>query len=65
MAVSAYMNGNYGHKGMFIGVPVVLGNEGVKEIIDIRLTDEEKKKFDESYAILESMKSEIDNIINE
>ena len=65
MAVSAYMNGNYGHKGMFIGVPVVLGNEGVKEIIDIRLTDEEKKNFDESYAILESMKSEIDNIINE
>ena len=65
MAVSAYMNGNYGHKGMFIGVPVILGNEGVKEIIDIRLTDEEKKKFDESYAILESMKSEIDNIINE
>ena len=65
MTVSAYLNGEYGHKGMFIGVPAIIGNTGIEEIVNVPLNEEEQKKFDYSYGVLESMKSEIDNIIKE
>lgn len=65
MTVSAYLNGEYGHKGMFIGVPAIIGNMGIEEIVNVPLNEEEQKRFDYSYSVLESMKSEIDNIIKE
>ena len=65
MTVSAYLNGEYGHKGMFIGVPAIIGNMGIEEIVNVPLNEEEQKRFDYSYSVLESMKSEIDSIIKE
>jgi len=40
---AAYLEGEYGIKNLFIGVPVKLGSEGVEQIIEIRLNDDEKK----------------------
>jgi len=65
MTVSAYLNGEYGHKGMFIGVPAIIGNMGIEEIVNVPLNEEEQKRFDYSYSVLESMKAEIDSIIKE
>lgn len=48
MCASAYLNGEYGEKDIYIGVPVILGANGVKEIIEIELTDKEKQAFKES-----------------
>ncbi|MFQ6103837.1 MAG: malate dehydrogenase [Candidatus Glassbacteria bacterium] len=45
---SAYLNGEYGIKDVFIGVPVKLGRDGIKEIIEITLTDEEKQALQTS-----------------
>lgn len=46
--VSVYLNGEYGYKGIFLGVPVKLGKNGVKEIIEIKLSEERKQKLDKA-----------------
>ncbi len=42
---SVYLNGEYGVKGVYSGVPVKLSAKGVEEIIELELTDNEKKAF--------------------
>jgi malate dehydrogenase len=48
MAASAYLRGEYGHHDIFLGVPVLLGRNGVEKIINIELTADEKKALDAS-----------------
>ena len=45
---SAYLRGHYGVKGLYVGVPVVLGANGVEKIVEINLKKEEKKEFTQS-----------------
>jgi malate dehydrogenase len=45
---ATYLEGEYGVKGIYMGVPVKLGSEGVEQIIEIKLTDEERAMFDKS-----------------
>lgn len=45
---AALLEGEYGIDGLFIGVPVKLGENGVEEIIEIRLTEEEKEALGRS-----------------
>jgi len=45
---AAYLEGEYGVKGIFMGVPVKLGSKGVERILEIKLTDEERAMFDKS-----------------
>ena len=47
---AAYLEGEYGVEGTFVGVPVVLGSGGVESVFEIDLTEEEKKAFEESVA---------------
>lgn len=47
---SAYMDGEYGLKDMFFGVPVVLNRKGMARIIDYKLSADEKALFDKSAA---------------
>jgi malate dehydrogenase len=42
MPVSAYLQGEYGLKDMFFGVPVKIGKNGIEQVLEIKLTDEEK-----------------------
>jgi malate dehydrogenase len=42
LACAAYLDGEYGYKDLFMGVPCVLGGSGVEKIIQLRLSDEEK-----------------------
>ena len=42
---AAYLNGEYGVKGLYVGVPVVIGSKGVEKIIELKLNNEEKKHF--------------------
>ena len=53
---AAYLEGEYGYRELFIGVPVKLGAGGVEEIIEIKLTDEEKTALDKSAASVEELK---------
>jgi malate dehydrogenase len=45
---ATYLEGEYGVKGIYMGVPVKLGAKGVEQIIEIKLTDEERAMFDKS-----------------
>ena len=45
---AAYCNGEFGIRGLFVGVPCVLGAGGVEKVIDLSLNPDEKKLMDES-----------------
>jgi malate dehydrogenase len=47
---AAYLEGEYGIQGLYVGVPVKLGARGVEQIIEIKLTAEEKAALDKSAA---------------
>ena len=63
LTVSTKLEGEYGHEGIYIGVPAIIGSNGVQELLNLPLTDEEQKQFDHSCDVLMGMKKEIDNII--
>jgi len=42
---AAYLNGEYGIKNLYVGAPVVIGKIGVEKVVEISLTDDEKKQF--------------------
>ena len=45
---AAYLNGEYGIKDIYLGVPVVLGKDGVEKIVEVKLTKDEKSRLRES-----------------
>ena len=45
---AAHLNGEYGFKDIYAGVPVIIGSRGVEKIIEINLSETEKKDFDKS-----------------
>jgi len=57
---AAKLNGEYGIKGLYIGVPVVIGKGGVEKIVEIALNSEEQKMFDHSVAAVKSLVEVID-----
>ena len=47
---SCYLEGEYGAEDLFIGVPAVIGKNGIEKILDLKLTADEKAKFEASVA---------------
>ena len=45
---AAYLDGEYGTKDIYAGVPVIIGKNGVEKIVEIKLNENEKKDFDNS-----------------
>ena len=52
---TAYLEGEYGIDGLFMGVPVKLGAGGVEEIIEFKLTDEEASAFKKSAEAVQEL----------
>jgi malate dehydrogenase len=52
---AAYVNGQYGLKGLYVGVPVVIGEKGVERIVEIKLNATEKKKFQNSVSAVKTL----------
>lgn len=66
MPISMYQNGEYGHTGMFIGVPAIINRNGIKEMVKLNLEPKVQEKFDYSCNLLSQMiKEEIDPILEE
>jgi malate dehydrogenase len=59
---AAKLNGQYGVKGLYIGVPVVIGKNGVEKIIEIKLNAEEQTMFDKSVAAVKDLVMAMENI---
>ncbi|KAA0214301.1 MAG: malate dehydrogenase [Leptolyngbya sp. PLA3] len=52
---AAYLDGQFGHKGLFVGVPALLGSRGVEKIVEFKLTPEEQTLFKESASHVEEL----------
>jgi malate dehydrogenase len=52
---SAYLDGKFGISGLFVGVPVVLGSDGVHKVVELELTDEEKTLLNKSASSVKTM----------
>ena len=66
LTVSTYQNNEYGQEGMYIGVPAIINKNGVKEILQLKLNEEDQAKFNHSCEIMkENIEKEIKPVINE
>ncbi|MGH6678558.1 MAG: malate dehydrogenase, partial [Bradyrhizobium sp.] len=52
---AARLNGEYGVKDLYVGVPVVLGANGVEKVVEIALESEEKRLFDKSVSSVRTL----------
>ena len=52
---AAYLNGEYGVKDLYAGVPVIIGKGGVEKVIELNLNKEEKDNFDKSIKAVEDL----------
>ncbi|HBH01646.1 MAG TPA: malate dehydrogenase, partial [Candidatus Rokubacteria bacterium] len=52
---AAYLDGQYGVTGLYVGVPVKLGRRGVEQVIEITLTAEEQAAFQKSAAAVREL----------
>ena len=59
LTVSAYLTGEYGQREVNAGVPCVIGREGIRRVIELDLTSEERQQFAESCDFLRSVHDEL------
>ena len=52
---AAHLNGEYGIKNVYAGVPVLIGNKGVEKIEEIQLDEKEKKEFLNSVSAVKKL----------
>jgi len=55
LPVAAYINGQYGEKDLYVGVPTVIGAGGVERVVEIALNDDEKKMFANSVSAVRGL----------
>ncbi|RSL34067.1 L-lactate dehydrogenase [Salibacterium salarium] len=52
LTVSAHLDGEYGEKGIYIGVPAIINRGGIREIVEIDLNETEQEQFNHSATVL-------------
>src|SRR5215831_9129853 len=52
---AAYLEGEYGLRGLYVGVPVKLGAKGIEQIVEIKLTSQEKAELDRSASAVKEL----------
>jgi malate dehydrogenase len=55
LPVAAYVDGKYGLSGLYVGVPAVIGANGIEEVVEIKLNDEEKANLKTSTDAVEEL----------
>lgn len=61
-SICAYLNGEYGLKDIYLGVPVKLGRTGVEEVIEVELDKDEKKLLNDSANAVRELKKTLDDM---
>lgn len=51
----AYLEGEYGYKDLYLGVPTILGGNGVEQVLELELTSDEKQGLDRSVSTVRSV----------
>jgi malate dehydrogenase len=60
--VCAWLDGEYGLKNIYLGVPVILGKGGIEKIIELQLNDEEKQLLNDSAKAVKEVMDVLDNL---
>jgi len=63
LPVAAYLDGEYGEKGVFVGVPAILGSDGVEKVIELELLPEEQEAFEKSVEAVRGLVKEVDMLL--
>ena len=63
IACSVYLEGEYGQKDICIGVPCIIGKDGVEEILEIELNEKEKALFEKSADAVRTMNDALKSIL--
>jgi malate dehydrogenase len=61
-SICAYVNGEYGIRNIFLGVPVKLGRKGVEEVIEIELNEDEQQLLNDSACTVRRLNKVLDNM---
>jgi malate dehydrogenase len=61
--VAAYLDGEFGYKGVFVGVPAILGSAGVEKVVELELNAEEKAAFGKSVAAVQELMEQVDKLL--
>jgi len=61
---SVYLDGEYGQSDICIGVPCIIGKNGLESIVDINLNQAEKQKFEKSAAAVRTMNHALQDIVS-
>jgi malate dehydrogenase len=61
--VPAFVDGQYGYRGFYIGVPAVIGKNGIEKIIEFPLPENEKRAFDEAVKHVKESVSAVEKLI--
>jgi malate dehydrogenase len=62
---AAYLNGEYGVKNLYAGVPVIIGKDGIEKIVEIDLSENEKKEFNHSIDAVKELFAAAQKIDNQ
>jgi malate dehydrogenase len=60
---SVYLEGEYGQSDICIGVPCIIGKNGLESIVDVNLNQAEKEKFEKSAAAVRTMNGALQDIL--
>jgi malate dehydrogenase len=52
---AVYLNGEYGARNIYAGVPVIIGSEGVEKVIELNLSEKEKENFEKSVKAVKDL----------
>ena len=61
---SVFLEGEYGQNDICIGVPCIIGKDGVEAIVDVKLNEAEQAKFDQSAQAVRNMNDALGSILN-
>jgi malate dehydrogenase len=60
---SVYLEGEYGESDICIGVPCIIGKNGVESIVDVKLDSAEQEKFQKSAAAVRTMNEALKDVL--
>jgi malate dehydrogenase len=63
LPVAAFLDGEFSEKGIFVGVPAILGANGVEKVVEVELNSEEKIAFVKSAEAVKELVKEVDKLL--
>ncbi len=63
LPVAAYLDGEFGQKGIFVGVPAILGANGVEKVVELELDPKERAAFDKSVEAVKALVIDVDKLL--